>query len=39
MQAVTGRVDDAEQLHEIATVPMAFVGNGDGPRRYEAQCR
>ncbi len=36
VQAVTGRVDDTEQLHEVSTMPMAFVGNGDG-YRYEAQ--
>ncbi len=36
VQTVTGRVDDAEVLHEISTVPMTFVGNGDG-YRYESQ--
>ncbi len=36
VQAVTGRVDDTEQLHEVSTMSMTFVGNGDG-YRYEAQ--
>ncbi|GGL90748.1 alpha-glucan family phosphorylase [Nakamurella endophytica] len=36
VQTVTGRVDDGEQLHEVTTVPMEYVGNGDG-YRYEAQ--
>jgi len=36
VQAVTGRVDVTEQLHEISTMSMTFVGNGDG-YRYEAQ--
>jgi len=36
VQAVTGRVDVTEDLHEVSTVPMTFVGNGDG-YRYEAQ--
>ncbi len=35
VQTVTGRVDINEQLHDISTVPMTFVGNGDG-FRYEA---
>jgi starch phosphorylase len=36
VQAVTGRVDDTEQLHEVSMTSMTFVGNGDG-YRYEAQ--
>ncbi|MET3805110.1 starch phosphorylase [Nakamurella sp. UYEF19] len=36
VQTVTGRVDETEALHEVTTVPMTFVGNGDG-YRYEAQ--
>ncbi len=36
VQAVTGRVDEAEQLHEITTVPMECVGNGDG-YRFQAE--
>ncbi len=35
VQTVTGRVDINEQLHDISTMPMTFVGNGDG-FRYEA---
>ena len=35
VQTVTGRVDMNEQLHDISTMPMTFVGNGDG-FRYEA---
>ena len=36
VQTVTGRVDANEQLHDITTVPMTLVGDGDG-YRYEAQ--
>ena len=36
VQTVIGRVDDAEQLHEITTVPMKCVGNGDG-YRFQAE--
>ena len=35
VQAVTGRIDLADDLHEVTSVPMVFVGNGDG-YRYEA---
>jgi len=35
VQAVTGRIDLADDLHEVTSVPMVFVGNGDG-HRYEA---
>ena len=35
VQTVTGRVDMNEQLHDVSTMPMTFVGNGDG-FRYEA---
>ncbi len=36
VQAVTGRVDITEDLHEITTVPMEFVSDEDG-MHYEAQ--
>ena len=36
VQAVTGRVDATEQLHDVVTTTMTFVGDAEGDR-YEAQ--
>lgn len=36
VQAVYGRVDEANGLHDVATAPMAFARNGEGLDHFEA---
>ncbi|UZJ25629.1 alpha-glucan family phosphorylase [Rhodococcus antarcticus] len=37
VQAVLGRVDSDEQLHDVRTVPMAHVGSTDGRELFEVE--
>ncbi|MFL6072292.1 MAG: alpha-glucan family phosphorylase [Mycobacteriales bacterium] len=36
VQAAYGTVDQSDQLHDVVTVSMKYVGDGDGRGRYEA---
>ncbi len=35
VQAVYGRVDESNGLHEVQSVPLAYAGDGDGLHRWE----